>query len=247
VEFYYGRKIDGPFELIGKHYGPEYVIYRNYATGSQHFFKARAVDVYGNFVESAVIHLIRLNDPFPPAWPQISLEGNLKNDRPVAGHPFTVAVQLNDPESGVELALLRRNGLIVAAAFENGVLRYEEPGPQAGETFDYRVTARDQADNYVEITRSYTAVADSLPTIDLLAADSPVREQGRFNVQVQAGDDLGLRRIEVVWNGSTTHKEFSGAGKSEDYTFRIKDLRAVPVEAPLPDQPLTVTVTDSGG
>ncbi|HEY9198421.1 MAG TPA: hypothetical protein VIR60_03570, partial [Gammaproteobacteria bacterium] len=114
VEFYYSADRDGPYELFGRHYGPDYRVLRNFTlTEAGHFLKARAVDVYGNTVESAPVAIQRFTDPFRPTA-SIALEGQLIGGSPAAGHPFNVNVTLNDNGSGVQLALLKRNGLLVA-------------------------------------------------------------------------------------------------------------------------------------
>lgn len=89
VEFYYAANIAGPFELLGKHYGPEYVLYRSFAEGEVGYVKARAVDIYGNFTESQPIPFLREVDYFSPKA-EIDVEGVKINNRLASGHPFNL-------------------------------------------------------------------------------------------------------------------------------------------------------------
>ncbi|MFN2226831.1 MAG: Ig-like domain-containing protein, partial [Anaerolineae bacterium] len=247
VEFYYGADAAGPFQLIGKHYGPEYVIYRNFgAESSGHYIKVRAVDVYGNTAETGPLPFLRLSDPFRPTA-VFSLEGSVIGSSPVAGHPFTVKAELSDGSggSGVELALLRRNGLIVAAAFADGPLRYTEAAPAAGQTYDYSIYVRDRAQNERTVVQSYTALADAPPTVSQVTAPSAIREQESFNVQVQAVDDLQIDHVDVLWHGRTATHTVAPPSGAVDAVLAVTDARN-PLQQSI-DELLTVTVTDSLG
>src|SRR6185369_1215702 len=66
VEFYKGPSFNGPFELIGRNFGPDYVIFRTFPAAEQPWLRARAVDVYGNITDSVVRQFLNLQDITAP-------------------------------------------------------------------------------------------------------------------------------------------------------------------------------------
>ena len=219
VEFYYAPVAGGAFELIGKHFGPEYVIFRSFGLADNGgLLKARAIDVYGNATESVPAAVQRFTDFFPPTA-SFSVSGQLIGGNLVGGHPFSVDVTLGDTGSGVELALLRRDGLIVAAAFGNGVLTYQEAPPLAGAEFDYEVTVIDGAGNQTTASRRYTAVNDSPPIVTSVNSPATILEASTLNVNVAARDDLGVASISVSWNGLSKDVEFAQPAINDSAQF----------------------------
>jgi hypothetical protein len=241
VEFYYSASSIGPWELIGKHFGPDYVVYRNFTTAQHNdYVKARAIDIYGNVAETAPVRFQRLDDGTPPEA-TISLGGVVIDGRPVGGHPFTVNVDLSDVGSGVDYALLKRNDVIVSAAFEDGLLVYNEQPAVADAVYDYSVTIVDHSGNENLVSQSFIALPDSKPVIETVTAPSEVREQSGFAVSVVASDDLAVSAIAVEWTGSS--KQVTG---TDSASFSLKDLRSIRVPDNQVEQ-LKVSVTDSLG
>ena len=82
VEFYQCASADlaAECELVGSQRGPEYVAYRNLASGT-HYFYARAIDDYGNAADSDRVSLVRQSDTQLPSVPIITLAGELGGRR----------------------------------------------------------------------------------------------------------------------------------------------------------------------
>jgi hypothetical protein len=146
----------------------------------------------------------------------------------------------------VATALLRRDGLIIAAIFANGELRYTEAAPVTGDIYQYTVEVADHAGNTVSSGRSYTVIGDSPPTVTLISPDNPIRERSAFKVRVSAFDDLGLERVEATWNDQIATAAFSGQGTSEAHTFALEDERSERITQPV-SEPLVVRFYDNSG
>lgn len=246
VEFYFAANINGPFELLGKHYGPEFVLYRSFDEGVNGYIKSRAVDIYGNVTESQPEFFVRARDRFPPVT-SLSVEGQKINGRLASGHPFKVNVTLDDEHSGVELALLYRNGLIIAAAFEDGVFSYNEQPANAGDTYNYLVRVQDRGGNVQEAAASFDIVLDNPAVIGTVDKPLSIIEQEPFDVIVDATDDLGIREIAVTWYGITTRKTYNTAPLSvTDQLLSIRDSRLERV-ADGYSETMTVKVIDTLG
>ncbi|MCP4980129.1 MAG: hypothetical protein GY935_06495, partial [Gammaproteobacteria bacterium] len=244
VEFYYSASNTGPWEIIGKHYGPEYVVYRNFDLSQHgHFVKARAIDIYGNVKETEPLQIQRLADNNLPTA-EYSLSGTLVQGSPVGGHPFAVNVALEDSESGIDYALLKRDGVLVAAAFGEEDLQYSEALAVAGQVYNYEVTVLDHSGNQSVVAQNYTAVPDMLPVIGTVAVPATVREQSSFDVTVDASDDLAVKSISVEWTGHIETIQYQDSDTTQDATFSLSDLRTARVGADQIEQ-LRVTVTDS--
>ncbi|MCG8435940.1 MAG: hypothetical protein MJA83_18120, partial [Gammaproteobacteria bacterium] len=246
VEFYQAENDDGPYEFLGKHLGPEYIILRNFPLDDAFIhLKARAVDIYGNIVESESLPVQRLEDIFAPLG-TFSVEGQLINGRPASGHPFTVNVDINDTDSGIELALLRRNGIIVAAAFENGRLSYTQAPPAADEIFDFSILMQDRAGNERIIEQTYISTLDNPPTVTSVKGPDEIRERSPFSLRVRAADDLGVARITARWNGIPYTQEFGPGTRTATADLNISDQRAARLAGAVSDT-LEITVTDNLG
>ncbi|MGD8642503.1 MAG: hypothetical protein PVG89_17850, partial [Gammaproteobacteria bacterium] len=253
VEFYYSATQSGPYELIGKHYGPEFVVYNNFdLTQSNHYIKVRAVDVYGNLTNSTPKQFLRLSDPFPPDGQRpggeslFRVDGQFIDGKLVAGHPFTVNVYVNDAGSGVDVALLRRNGLIIAAAFENGEIVYQEAPPEPGSTYAYEVTMVDNSGNQRSVSRTYQVVDDNPPVIADVQLPAQVREQEAFDITVSASDDLELQSIAVTWHGLTQTQNVGADQTSVNTTINVPDARSIRLTNTVTEN-IEVVVTDSLG
>ncbi|MFC1751466.1 hypothetical protein ACFL2V_22100, partial [Pseudomonadota bacterium] len=247
VEFYYSANISGPYELVGKHFGPEYTIYRDYSLAENgHYVKARAVDVFGNTTESAPVALLRFTDPFRPTA-SISVDARLIGNNPAAGHPFTVKANVDDIGSGVQLALIKRDGLLVAAGFESGVVSYLESAPVAGQVIQYEVVVLDNSGNEsLPQSSTITVAADNPP--ELFSANVPesIVEQRPFDMTISASDDLGIKAISVLWNGVTTSQSFEGNNTYITHKLSIPDPRSQRVVGGVTET-VQITITDSLG
>ncbi|MCJ8271261.1 MAG: MSCRAMM family adhesin SdrC, partial [Psychrosphaera sp.] len=246
VEFYSSPTINGPFEIMRKHRGPEYVVNRNFGThDSGKYLKARAVDVFGNLSESEPLAFTRLHDFFPPAV-GISVEGNfvaantLPNNR-----PFTVVFTLLDDRSGIDYALLKRNGTLISANIANGEFRFEETNPELGATYVYELSAFDQAGNLSEQSLSVDIVQDSFPVITSVNVPDEIREQTAFSVSFSATDDLGLASIGFEWPGINEKASINKLMQASQ-SFTLSDPRVTRLTSDIVEN-LKVVVTDDGG
>ncbi|HEX6767043.1 MAG TPA: hypothetical protein VF103_16215, partial [Polyangiaceae bacterium] len=223
VEFYdCGAADPAPCTLLGRSYGPEFDLSVPAGPGV-HRFKARVIDIYGNTRESELVPLTRLSDSTPPRAPTFRLEGELQDGAPLAGFPFTVIVNVADDQSGVGLAMLRRDGELLAVAFGNGELRYTEPPAGPNQRFDYTVYVEDRAGVVLtpEATQSYVAAPDPSPVITPDILPTTIREQERFNVQLRVSDNINVARIRWTWNGVSTEQTYVGR---QNFIYARRDI-----------------------
>ncbi|HMI91376.1 MAG TPA: hypothetical protein VK509_08430, partial [Polyangiales bacterium] len=175
------------------------------------------------------------------------LEGNLHAGLPIEGQPFTVVVDVSDPQSGVELARLMRDGRVLAVAVGDGQIRYEAPGPALSETIRYAVYVRDRSgrERIVDPIAVYTIADDQPPQIAQISTSSPLA-YGQLSATVNATDDLGVASIRAQWRGMAFTQTFTGAQPNVSHTFSIDDSLFAPPNA-TGDVLLEVTVTDTLG
>ncbi|MCW9000795.1 MAG: carboxypeptidase-like regulatory domain-containing protein, partial [Kangiellaceae bacterium] len=242
VEFYAAPEADGPYELLRKHYGPIYEVSKNFGVAdSGKYIKARAVDVYGNFAESQSVQIVRLTDVRSPTA-SLAIDGaTIATNIVPGGRPFNIVATLIDEHSGVEQALLRRNGTLVSAAFAASELVYQEADPQVGDVYDYLVEVTDRAGLTSTASMQITVSADDLPQIVAVNVPAEILEQSQLDVELTVSDDVALSSIDVEWQGKPNKRQVSG--KQYVYNNSIKDLRA---ERPVSDlvENLNITVTD---
>src|SRR5690606_38259063 len=227
VEYYLAEQTNGPWQLIGTHQGPEYVLKKAY--GIEHsgwYLKARAIDVFGNVAETAPAQFYRYQDNVDPrVTVTVVGDGVTQNGtRVVAGTAYRVDVHAQDQESGLERVLLERNGELVAARFENGVLSYSVTSAVTGSDL-YTVEVVDAALNRVTVSHSLSTVTDNKPSLELLSTPAQIREQSDFAIQVSAQDDVAVAYIEVLWNGFSKRFDFQRA-EIQSVTLNLKDQRA---------------------
>ena len=204
VEYLEANSATGPYKIIGKHYGPEFVIFRAYGVAdSGKYLKVRAVDSFGNTTESEPVKITRVEDTREPQISPMTFTGPvLSGKKIVEKHPFNLAVAVNDPESGIESAILRRNGLIIAAKFDEGSIAITEKGAIKNQDLVYTLEVKDKAGNSNILTETYTVVEDTAPSITaLVATPAQVQEQGEFRINLVAQDEIAVEKIEAVWNG----------------------------------------------
>ena len=226
VEYYEADSIDGPYRNIGKHYGPVFVIYRDYSLAdSGKFLKLRAVDIYGNITESAPREIIRAEDNSQPQISIASIEGPTVTPLQIVGrHDYSFNATVADGQSGIENAVLRRNGAIVSAVFTDGELSYTDRNSVEGETVTYEIISRDRAGNVNVASRDYLIVEDTAPQITRFNAPSTIIERSAFTTDFRASDQVEIVRSEISWNGILRESLFSGRNVSKNYTLR--DARA---------------------
>ena len=251
VEYYEADSANGPFRIIGKHYGPEYVIFRDYGVeDSGKFIQVRAIDIFGNSTKSQTISFERHRDDVLPLVSAFHIDGPiLANNEIVGEHSFTLNTNVSDPQSGIESAILRRNGVIVAAIFEDGPLQFVETTAEVGQTLTYAITVKDKAGNSQIRQQTYTIVEDTEPHISNFELVSPaVYEQGEFVVRFSADDQVAIVKVELIWNGFTTAVPFLGSStvKQLSLTQSVRDQRTHRIGTALL-QPLVLRVTDDIG
>ncbi|MCU0664572.1 MAG: Ig-like domain-containing protein, partial [Myxococcota bacterium] len=247
VEFYERAPGNSSFTLVGRHYGPVYEMRSNAELEGAYEFFARAVDEYGNIAESTIYEVEVTSDKSPPRTPVFQIFGTLKNGQPMAGHPFVVTVDVTDDESGVEAAFLKRGERILAAIFENGQIRYEQPALASGEAVDYTVFVIDRAGNELTpaATMRYQAASDNPPQFTWVMAPSSIVELTAFTVNVRAQDDGAMGELRFIWNGRTTVAPCRASSVCE-VTVSVKDERTDRVSGSLPGN-LLVQAVDSTG
>ena len=253
VEYYIGDSADGAFELIGKHYGPEYVIYRNYGPDrSGDFIKVRAVDIYGNTSESDAVSFNRLLDMSSPEG-SIEFSGDpvLNQYSVIGGHNFNITAKAADDESGVQSALLYRDDTLISALFENGEIAYFENPLQANTAVNYSWTVTDFGQNKRSASKVLQVIEDTRPVIsEVMLLNSMnreitrVREGSSFKLKLTAKDDVGLSNISVQFGNQIQVAQLNGKLDEVDFTF-VDNRATRVVEGEV--APLTITLHDNGG
>jgi len=207
VEYFEADTPEGPYRAIGRHFGPEFVIFREYGVDdSGTYLRVRAIDIFGNSTQSQPIQFVRQSDNVQPQASAFSIDGPLlDNNEIVAQHDFVLSSQVQDAQSGIESAILRRNGLIVAAVFADGEIRHTETTAQVGQALTYELSLRDRAGNTNVVSQTYTIIEDTSPAIEnFQVTSSPVLESGEFDVAFSATDQVSIERAQLIWNGFTT-------------------------------------------
>jgi alpha-tubulin suppressor-like RCC1 family protein len=247
VEYYEASSVDGPFKIIGKHYGPEFVIYRNYGvTDSGKWLKVRAIDVFGNVTESAAVQIQRIEDTGLPMISPMSLTGAVIGNTIIEKHAYQLSMNVSDAQSGIESAILRRNGIIIAARFEEGQLVVNEKGALKDQQLTYVLDVTDKAGNRSQLTNTYSVIEDTAPIIQgLIASPAQMLEQGAVTVQMTARDQVSVEKLEFAWNGFTQQVAIKPSAVVNVQQV-LRDRRTERVQADLP-QSLLVRVTDDLG
>ncbi len=246
VEILVAASQDGPWQRIALRNAPPYQA--NLSLDSSytgHYIKARAVDVFGNRAESSPTRFYRHEDLVAPSA-TLSYEGPAiftEAKTAVRGSPFTVNAQMSD-EGALDKATLLRNGQVVAVAFGQAQLSYQDNAVSLGEQV-YNLEVLDRAGNATSRELRITVIDDAYPVIESLSAPGEVVEQGSFVIHLTAEDDVAVKAVEVIWNGFTDRYDFDGK-RLNAQSFTVRDRRTERVAAGL-TQPLRVRVTDSRG
>ena len=248
VEYYEATAVSGPYKIIGKHYGPEFVIYRDYAPNTERFLKVRAIDMYGNVTESDPVKMVRVEDTNPPSIGAFKLSGAVINNKIIEKNAYSVSVSVNDAESGIESAILRRNGLIVAARFEEGTLVLNEKGASKGTSVVYQLDVKDKAGKSNSVTHTYEVIEDAPPAINRFTASSAqIIERGFVTVNLAVTDQIAIENAEILWNGFVTPVPIKKPATAIDLSgIVIRDRRTQRVTADS-TQSLVLRVSDNQG
>ena len=245
VEFLMSAAADGPWQLIGTHEGPEYVLRKNYgADKSGYYLKVRVIDIFGNSTESTPRQFFRYSDQLAPSA-SFNITGETVDEtesRVITGTDYQVRITIQDGESGVEQAILKRNGEVVAAAFADGVLVYDEIAAPLG-SITYVIEVRDRALNVATQQHIVSVVNNAKPTLSIVEAPTTIREQQGFRIRIDAADDVMLKTVEVTWNGFTRTIDLDRKSLS-NYAIDVSDNRAERVLGET-NELLTVRVLDS--
>lgn len=262
VEYYISenKTADEAYQMIGKHYGPEYVIYRNYEQERNgHYIKVRAIDIYGNVAESAAKPITRQYDSKDPTL-SLRVEGeslHQPSKQVIEGHSFEVVGSYSDEQSGVDVAFLYRNDELVKAEVGGDQIHFTETAPVKGQQLNYRLVVKDHSKNTKTTQLNYTVIEDTKPKLTGLEINGQwlalhqlstivanVRERSSFNIIVAANDDVELDRAEVVWNGFSQTKNFDKSTR-DSVGFAVNDLRDARVPEAGEKTTLTVKLYDN--
>ncbi|PMG39257.1 IPT/TIG domain-containing protein [Shewanella sp. 10N.286.52.B9] len=242
VEFYIADDVAGPYQLMRKHYGPEFIVRKNFTLAeSGQYIKARAVDIYGNFTESTPQVIRRASDLSKPSL-SITLDSHLNAQGMVTNtHPYRLDLSLSDQGSGIELALLKRDDKVIWAGFEEGIVSVTESEHQLNETYNYSLTATDRANNSRTVTLPVSVVADAYPEIVQVDAPITVIEQSSFDIALKLTDDVALSQVDIQW--PAYERLYTVSGQSNEQSYSIKDIRQERLTGEL-SQTLRIVVTD---
>lgn len=246
VEFLESDFPDREFRTIGRHFGPEFVIFRIFdLEDSGKYLRVRAIDEFGNVTESESVQVIRQEDIVIPSIGNFSIDGPTAGPNEiVAEHDFVISMPVEDLESGLESAILFRGDVIVAAIFENGTVRFNETTAQANTDITYRLVATDIAGNITQRSETYTIIEDVAPTITVQAIE-PVIEQSEFTIIYQAQDLVEVSSVEVEWNGFVETQPF-GVTNTGQIRLPIRDRRAERLASTISEE-LVIRATDDIG
>jgi len=212
---------------------------------SGQYIEARAVDVFGNVAESQPGRFYRHQDLVAPSA-ALSYEGAatfVDVKKAVRGYPFIVKAQMSD-DGALDKATLLRNGQVVAVAFGQEQLSYQDSAANLGEQV-YSLEVQDRAGNASSSELRVTVIDDAYPVIEALATPAEIVEQGSFTVQLTTEDDVAVKAVEVAWNGFTDRYEIN-AKRLNAQSFVVKDRRTERVASSLTES-LRVKVIDGRG
>ncbi|MFT7109210.1 MAG: hypothetical protein ACI843_000869, partial [Psychrobacter glaciei] len=256
VEYYISQNQTGPFELIAKHRGPQFVLTKNFDLSKDgHWVKARAIDLYGNFTESEAKVISRQLDSVAPVLSgSLSGQAVVNQATVVSQSPYLLNVTAADTQSGMQSILLYRNDQLVKAIFENGNLGFEDISHQFGEDINYLIKAKDISENETQINKIISSIENQAPELSYLGINSKtidtnnsnpvveIIEGGMFRVDVIAKDDVALKMITTRW--VLQKQDVSTDEKSKYHTFRYNDQRSERVVDTVVDN-LNILLTDS--
>ncbi|HLD66196.1 MAG TPA: hypothetical protein VJA19_09140, partial [Pseudomonas sp.] len=247
VEFLVAASAEGPWQRLALRRAEPFqasLALDNSFSGQ--YLKVRAVDVFGNSAVSPAKRFYRHQDTKVPTV-SLSYAGSAvftEQNKAVRGYPFTVKAQMADSEGALDKATLLRNGQVVAVAFGQNLLSYQDAATTLGEQV-FSIEVRDRAGNIASSELRVTVIDDNFPGIEPLVAPAQLIEQSSFSVQLTVEDDVAVKAVDILWNGFTDHYDFNQKRLSA-HSFTVKDRRSERVVGSL-SQPLLVKVTDSRG
>jgi hypothetical protein len=232
VEYYLADQVDGRYELIAKHYGPQFVFSRRFNIDKNgYWLKARAVDIYGNYADSTPLQMMRDIDIEKPTIAVSLLGAPVVNDTTVVAESlFDVNVVGNDAHSGVQRILLYKGDQLKTAIFGQSTLTHRDIGDLTEGAIPYRIKVEDHANNSAEIDHVVTVLENQPPKVtsarvnntvlDLTAADPvAVVEGAELKLQLQLQDDVSLQSVRANWMGLLQTAELSDANDSAQLTL----------------------------
>ncbi|WP_105172072.1 exo-alpha-sialidase [Pseudoalteromonas sp. T1lg24] len=245
VEFYLSDDESGPYKLIRKHYGPEFIVRNNFTLAqSGQFIKARAIDVYGNVTESQPTVIQRhLDDEVPQV--SLSLESPLNDAKRVTTtYPYGIAFNVSDTGSAINLALLKRDNTVIWAGFTDTQSRIEQHAKNTGDTYVYSLEVSDNANNTNSTSLNVEVVEDERPVVNDISLPNAVLEQSAFEVTMNVQDDIEVAYIEVQWPNFV--KRYPVNERQINKTLSIQDTRSLRVNSDK-NETLTLLIVDSKG
>ncbi|ASP40171.1 hypothetical protein CHH28_16465 [Bacterioplanes sanyensis] len=227
VEYYLADQVDGRYELIAKHYGPEFVFSRRFDLDKNgYWLKARAVDIYGNYADSTPLQMMRDIDVDRPTI-AVALSGApVVNDTTVVAESlFDVNVVGNDAHSGVQRILLYKGDQLKTAIFGQSTLTHRDIGDLTEGAIPYRIKVEDHANNSAEIDHVVTVLENQPPKVTSarvnntalnLTSGEPVAvvEGAELKLQLKLQDDVRLQSVQANWMGLLQTAELSDANDS---------------------------------
>lgn len=245
VEFYLSDDESGPYKLIRKHYGPEFIVRNNFTLAqSGQFIKARAIDVYGNVTESQPTVIQRhLDDEVPQV--SLSLESPLNDAKRVTTtYPYGIAFNVSDTGSAINLALLKRDNTVIWAGFTDTQSRIEQHAKNTGDTYVYSLEVSDNANNTNSTSLNVEVVEDERPVVNDISVPNAVLEQSAFEVTMNVQDDIEVAYIEVQRPNFV--KRYPVNERQINKTLSIQDTRSLRVNSDK-NETLTLLIVDSKG
>gem|GEM_PF-4331549 len=257
VEYYMSANESGPYELIAKHYGPQFVIYRNFGIEKDgYWIKARAIDIYGNLADSSAQQIQRqLDAQAPEASILLSGAPVVNQNKVITDENYRVTATGSDGESGVQSLMLYRDGQLKSAVFDLENLNFADITRTAGQPVDYRIVAVDYAGNQGEISNLVEVIQNQPPQITLLQINSlplnsgedmalDIIEGDSLILSAHSTDDVSMQQVNFNWLGSDTSRQVSG--KSAQVNVSLKDTRTER-QSVAEVHPLVITLQDGTG
>ncbi len=168
-----------------------------------------------------------------------------EENKAIAGYPFNVVATASDEGGGIAQTTLRRDGEIVAIAYNSTSLHYQHLDAAVG-SYAYTLDVADRAGNTASSTLVVAVAQDQPPVISNLIVPDTIREQSEFSIKLSSSDDVGLSQLDVEWNGFTDTYELGGVSAINAKSYSVVDKRAERLSDPL-TLPLTARLQDGRG
>ncbi|MEY8252120.1 MAG: hypothetical protein RPR91_07020, partial [Colwellia sp.] len=256
VEYYLSANSSGPYELIAKHRGPQFILNKNFDLSKDgHWVKARAIDIYGNFTESTPKVISRLLDTTAPTLSS-TLSGKpvVNQSTVVSQSPYLLNINAEDSQSGLQSILLYRDEQLIKAIFGGSLLSFEDISSLSGENINYLIKAKDVSENETQVNKAVVSIENQVPTISSVRINNQIIdidnqnavieiiEGGNLSAYISAKDDVALASVTTRWilqkqNAATSDSTFNK-------TFKYIDQRSERVKNSVVDN-FNILLTDS--